>query len=136
VAAITARAMNGELDFESALRERVALLAGLPESVIARVLAERITYTPGGRELVATMKANGGYAALVSGGFTAFTGPVAAALGFDLHRANLLLAEGGRLIAPVGARDQVLRRFTRTAAGLQEERLGAAHFVPLLRGRG
>lgn len=101
VAAITARAMNGELDFEAALKERVGLLAGLPETVIAQVLAERITYTPGGRELIATMKANGGYAALVSGGFTAFTAAVAAHLGFDENRANTLLAEGGILTGTV-----------------------------------
>ncbi|MFD0982351.1 phosphoserine phosphatase SerB [Tropicimonas aquimaris] len=94
---ITARAMNGELDFEGALRERVGLLKGLPEGVIAKVLAERITYTPGGRELIATMKANSGYAALVSGGFTAFTAQVAAGLGFDEHRANTLLVENGVL---------------------------------------
>lgn len=101
VAAITARAMNGELEFEAALRERVALLAGLPESVIAQVLAERITYTPGGRALVATMQANGGHAALVSGGFTAFTSAVAAHLGFDEHRANLLLSRDGTLTGAV-----------------------------------
>lgn len=101
VAAITARAMNGELDFEAALNERVGLLAGLPEGVIGQVLAERITYTPGGRELIATMKANGGHAALVSGGFTAFTAAVTAHLGFDEHRANTLLAEGGRLTGKV-----------------------------------
>ncbi len=101
VAAITARAMNGELDFEAALLERVGLLKGLPESVIGKVLAERITFTPGGRTLIATMKANGGHAALVSGGFTAFTDAVASALGFDEHRANTLLAENGRLTGDV-----------------------------------
>ncbi|MGL4311656.1 MAG: phosphoserine phosphatase SerB [Paracoccaceae bacterium] len=101
VAAITSRAMNGELDFEAALNERVGLLAGLPESVIAQVLAERITYTPGGRELIATMKAAGGHAALVSGGFTAFTSAVAAHLRFDEHRANTLLAEDGHLTGKV-----------------------------------
>jgi len=101
VAAITARAMNGEIEFEAALRERVALLAGLPEAVIGRVLRDRITCTPGGRALVATMRANGGHAALVSGGFTAFTGPVAARLGFDEHRANVLLAEAGLLTGQV-----------------------------------
>lgn len=102
VAAITARAMNGELDFEGALIERVGLLKGLPESVIAQVLASRITYTPGGRELIATMHANGGHAALVSGGFTAFTSAVAAHLGFDENRANTLLATGGHLTGEVG----------------------------------
>lgn len=101
VSAVTARAMNGEIAFEPALRERVALLAGLPESIIAKVLAERITHMPGGRTLVATMRAHGGYAALVSGGFTAFTGPVAAALGFDMNRANVLNVENGRLTGTV-----------------------------------
>ncbi|MBE2276906.1 MAG: phosphoserine phosphatase SerB [Rhodobacteraceae bacterium] len=101
VAAITARAMNGELDFEAALRERVALLKGLPEAVIDRVWRERITFTPGGQALVATMKANGARAALVSGGFTAFTSRVAVALGFDESRANRLLAEGGVLTGAV-----------------------------------
>ncbi len=101
VAAITARAMNGTLDFEAALRERVGLLAGLPETVVAGVLRDRITVMPGGRALVATMKAAGGYAALVSGGFTAFTGPVAALLGFDENRANVLGVEGGVLTGRV-----------------------------------
>ncbi|MFO1174611.1 MAG: phosphoserine phosphatase SerB [Paracoccaceae bacterium] len=101
IAAITARAMNGELNFEEALLERVGLMKGLPVSTIAEVLAERITYTPGGRTLIATMKANGGHAALVSGGFTAFSGPVAAHLGFDEHRANVLLAADGLLTGDV-----------------------------------
>ncbi|MBM2290554.1 phosphoserine phosphatase SerB [Sulfitobacter pseudonitzschiae] len=99
---ITARAMNGELDFESALRERVGLLKGLDASVIDQVLAERITYMPGGATLLATMKANGGHAALVSGGFTAFTGAVAAHLGFDENRANTLIVEEGKLTGTVG----------------------------------
>ena len=94
---ITARAMNGELDFEAALDERIGLLKGLPASVIDKVLAERITYMPGGDVLLATMKANGAYAALVSGGFTAFTAQVAAHLGFDENRANTLLVEDGAL---------------------------------------
>ncbi|UWQ62713.1 phosphoserine phosphatase SerB [Leisingera caerulea] len=94
---ITARAMNGELDFEGALIERVGLLQGLPETVITKVLEERITLMPGGKQLLSVMKANGAYAALVSGGFTAFTARIAAELGFDENRANTLLAEGGRL---------------------------------------
>ncbi|UWQ53954.1 phosphoserine phosphatase SerB [Leisingera caerulea] len=94
---ITARAMNGELDFEGALIERVGLLQGLPETVITKVLEERITLMPGGKQLLSVMKANDAYAALVSGGFTAFTARVAAELGFDENRANTLLAEGGRL---------------------------------------
>ncbi|MDR4306373.1 phosphoserine phosphatase SerB [Chelatococcus sambhunathii] len=102
VSAITERAMRGEIAFEPALRERVALLEGLPaEETIARVLAEKITLAPGARTLVATMRAHGAYAALVSGGFTAFTGPVAAMLGFDEHRSNLLEIEGGRLTGRV-----------------------------------
>jgi phosphoserine phosphatase len=101
VATITARAMNGELDFEAALTQRVALLKGLPETVIAKVLAERITMMPGGATLVATMKANGACAALVSGGFKSFTGPVAARLGFDEHRANTLLVRDGLLTGDV-----------------------------------
>ncbi len=99
---ITARAMNGELDFDGALRERVGLLKGLPETVIDKVLAERITMMPGGAVLLATMKAHGAYAALVSGGFTAFTSKVAQELGFDENRANTLLVEGGTLTGDVG----------------------------------
>ncbi|UOA28868.1 phosphoserine phosphatase SerB [Pseudosulfitobacter sp. DSM 107133] len=99
---ITARAMNGELDFESALRERVGLLKGLDATVIDQVLAQRITYMPGGATLLATMKANGGHAALVSGGFTAFTAAVAAYLGFDENRANTLIIEDGTLTGTVG----------------------------------
>ena len=102
VAGITARAMNGELDFEAALRERVGLLKGLPEAVIERVYQDRITFMPGGKALLATMKAHGGYAALVSGGFTAFTARVAEALGFDENRANTLNAENGALDGTVG----------------------------------
>ncbi|PCD76532.1 phosphoserine phosphatase SerB [Pseudothioclava arenosa] len=94
---ITARAMNGELDFEGALTERVGLLRGLPEGVIQTVIEERITFMPGGHDLLATMKANGAYCALVSGGFTAFTGFVAETLGFDENRANILLIEEGKL---------------------------------------
>ncbi len=94
---ITARAMNGELDFEGALTERVTLLKGLPESVIDEVLENRITLMPGGKALLATMKAEGAYAALVSGGFTAFTAKVAAELGFDENRANTLMVENGKL---------------------------------------
>ncbi len=114
VAEITARAMNGELDFEGALRKRVGLLKGLPESTIAKVLAERITCAPGGRALVATMKAKGGHTVLVSGGFTAFTGPVAARLGFDETRANTLLIENGRLTGRVA--EPILGREAKVAA--------------------
>ncbi|SFE33800.1 phosphoserine phosphatase SerB [Roseivivax sediminis] len=98
---ITARAMNGELGFEGALTERVALLRGLPESIVDRVIETRIELMPGGATLIATMKAAGGHAALVSGGFTAFTSKIAARLGFDEHRANTLLAEDGALTGAV-----------------------------------
>lgn len=98
---ITARAMNGELDFEGALIERVALLKGLDASVIDKVLATRITYMPGGKTLLATMKANGAHCVLVSGGFTAFTAKVADDLGFDENRANTLLIEEGKLTGDV-----------------------------------
>ena len=101
VATITARAMNGEIAFEPALRERVALLKGLPVSVIDEVIEKRITLTPGGRELIATMKAKGYYTALVSGGFTVFTSRIAAMLGFDENRANLLLDADGKLTGEV-----------------------------------
>ena len=123
VAGITARAMNGELDFEDALRERVGLLAGLDATVIDRVIRDRITLMPGGMVLLATMKANGAYAALVSGGFTAFTGHIAAVLGFDEHRANTLLVAGGRLTGKVA--DPILGRAAKVQA-LQEisQRLG------------
>ena len=98
---ITARAMNGELDFEAALDGRVELLAGQPASIIDKVLKERIEFMPGGRTLIATMKANGAYAALVSGGFTAFTHKVAETLGFDEHHANTLLLCGDKLSGKV-----------------------------------
>ncbi|MGK7752883.1 MULTISPECIES: phosphoserine phosphatase SerB [unclassified Roseovarius] len=98
---ITARAMNGELDFEGALLERVALLRDLPENVIAEVLDTRITLMPGGATLLATMKAHGAYTALVSGGFTAFTSHIATLLGFDENRANTLLVEDGKLTGDV-----------------------------------
>ena len=111
---ITARAMNGELDFDGALKERVGLLAGLPETVIGDVLAHRITLMPGGRALLATMKANGAYAALVSGGFTSFTAHVAETLGFDENRANTLLIAEGKLTGQVGL--PILGREAKVAA--------------------
>ncbi|MDY6859399.1 MAG: phosphoserine phosphatase SerB [Pseudomonadota bacterium] len=114
VAEITARAMNGELDFEGALKERVGLLQGLDAGVIDTVLNTRITYTPGGAELVATMKANGGYAVLVSGGFTAFAARVANTLGFDENRANTLLIEDGKLTGRVA--EPILGRHAKVAA--------------------
>ncbi|MEA2884611.1 MAG: phosphoserine phosphatase [Bradyrhizobium sp.] len=101
VAAITERAMRGEIEFESALRERVALLRGLPAGVVDEVLAKRITLTPGGRELVATMRAHGAFTCLISGGFTLFTNAVAAKLGFQESRGNELLVEDGKLSGKV-----------------------------------
>jgi phosphoserine phosphatase len=122
VADITARAMNGELDFEGALRERVGLLKGLPEAVIGQVLRDRITLMPGGQVLLATMKANGAYAALVSGGFTAFTSAVAAKLGFDENRANSLnVAEGrltGTVAEPILGKEAKLQALNEIAAQL------------------
>ncbi|MET3891478.1 phosphoserine phosphatase [Bosea sp. OAE506] len=101
VSGITERAMRGEIAFEPALRERVALLKGVPLSVVAEIIRERITLTPGGRELVMTMRGQGGYTALVSGGFTVFTGPIGTTIGFDEHRSNTLLAQDGVLIGEV-----------------------------------
>ncbi|MEX6505140.1 phosphoserine phosphatase SerB [Jiella sp. M17.18] len=101
IAAITARAMNGEIAFEPALRERVALLEGLPEAVVDKVIAERITLAPGGETLIRTMRASGAHTALVSGGFTVFTSRIAAMLGFHENRANVLLIEAGKLTGRV-----------------------------------
>ncbi|WP_434050920.1 MAG: phosphoserine phosphatase SerB [Roseibium sp.] len=98
---ITERAMRGDIEFEPALRERVGLLAGLPVSAIGTVLSNRIVLMPGGRTLVQTMKANGAYCALVSGGFTHFTKSVSAMIGFDENRANTLLEQDGKLTGKV-----------------------------------
>jgi phosphoserine phosphatase len=114
VAAITERAMRGEIEFEPALRERVALLKGLPASVIDTVIAERIRLTPGGRALVATMRANGAYTCIVSGGFTAFTSVIGAMIGFDENHANTLLVDAngkltGTVAEPILGRDAKLQ---------------------------
>jgi len=101
VSDITERAMRGELSFEPALRERVKLLKGLEVDIVPRVIAERITPTPGGRTLVMTMRAKGAYTALVSGGFTVFTEPVSLSIGFNEHRSNTLVVEAGRLTGEV-----------------------------------
>jgi phosphoserine phosphatase len=114
VAGITERAMRGEIEFEPALRERVALLKGLPVSVVDEVLATRITPTPGGRELVATMRAHGAYTCLISGGFTLFTNAVAAMLGFDENRANELLVADGKFVGEV--REPILGRAVKLAS--------------------
>jgi len=97
VSNITIRAMNGEIPFEPALKERVALLKGLSVDVVEQVLNDRITLTPGGKELVTTMKSNGAYTALVSGGFTHFTKRIAEILGFNENRANILCEQDGLL---------------------------------------
>ena len=102
VSQITARAMRGEIDFEPALKERVALLKGLDLSIVDKLFANRISFTPGGKTLIKTMKANGAYCALVSGGFTHFTSRVRDLLGFDEDRANILIEENGRLTGAVG----------------------------------
>ncbi len=108
VAAITERAMRGELPFEPALRERVALLKGLPLSVIDETIEKKITLAAGGEELIRTLKANGVYTCLVSGGFTLFTNVIARKLGFDENRANELLVEDGKLTGMV--REPILGR--------------------------
>jgi phosphoserine phosphatase len=113
VAAITERAMRGEIEFAPALRERVALLRGLPADIIEEVIASRVRLTSGARALVATMRAHGAYTCLVSGGFTAFTNRVAQMLGFDENRGNTLEidADGalaGTVLEPVLGREAKL----------------------------
>jgi len=110
VAAITERAMRGEIAFEPALRQRVALLEGLPVSVVEEVIHKRIKLTRGGRTLIATMRANGTRTCMVSGGFTLFTDRIAAMIGFDESRANTLtLVDGhklaGKVAEPIFGRD-------------------------------
>ncbi|MEP3630716.1 MAG: phosphoserine phosphatase SerB [Hyphomicrobiales bacterium] len=101
VSDITARAMRGEIEFDPALRERVGLLKDLDLSIIDEVVRDKITLRTGGRELVQTMKAKGGYTALVSGGFTMFTARIAEMLGFDENRANTLEVDGNQLSGTV-----------------------------------
>jgi phosphoserine phosphatase len=126
VSAITARAMNGELEFEAALKERVALMKDLPESALAEVAA-RIRINPGAKALVATMRAQGAYTALVSGGFRVFADPIRNALGFDRAFANALVIENGKLAgsvrAPILGREAKLATLTALAA---ERRLSLA----------
>jgi len=117
IAAITERAMRGELPFEAALRERLGLLAGLEVSALQRVFDERVTLMPGARTLVATMRANGAFAALVSGGFSFFTSRVAAAVGFDVNQANELEIADGRLTG--GVVGPILGREAKLAALIQ-----------------
>jgi phosphoserine phosphatase len=107
IAEITERAMRGEIEFEPALRERVALLKNLPVSVIGEVIEKRITLMPGAKTLVATMRANGAYTCLVSGGFTQFTEKIAADIGFDEQRGNVLRVEDGKI---AGIEEPILGR--------------------------
>jgi phosphoserine phosphatase len=114
VAVITERAMRGEIAFEPALRERVALLKGLSVGVVDEVLAKRITLTPGGRELVATMRAHGAWTCLISGGFTLFTNAIAAKIGFQENRGNQLIIRDGVLTGEVA--EPILGRAAKLAA--------------------
>ncbi len=146
VAAITERAMRGEIAFEPALRERVALLAGLDANVVADVIANRITLTPGAKTLVRTMRANGAYTALVSGGFTAFTSVIAEKVGFHENRANRLAIEdgkfAGRVVEPVLGADAKLAslRELRAQSHLSAEETMAAgdgaNDLPMLKDAG
>ena len=126
VSAITERAMRGELDFEAALRERVAMLKGLPVADLQRVYDERVRLNPGARTLVRTMRGNGARCVLVSGGFTFFTSRVAQAALFHAHRGNTLGEADGVLTGEVG--EPILGREAKLQA-LKEE--AAAHQLPL-----
>jgi phosphoserine phosphatase len=125
IAAITRRAMNGELDFEAALRERVAMLQGLGLDALEKTW-RRVRLTPGAIELVATMRAHGALTGLVSGGFSFFTGRVAALAGFDIHRANLLIDDGAALTGRVA--EPILGRHAKVAT-LRE--LASSRNLPL-----
>jgi phosphoserine phosphatase len=114
IAAITERAMRGEIEFESALRERVGLLKGLAVNALERTYSERVRLNPGTKALVATMKAHGARTLLVSGGFSYFTQRVAALAGFDDHQANVLLDDGAALTGAV--REPILGREAKLAA--------------------
>ncbi len=114
VSAITERAMRGELDFPTALRERVGLLKGLAETELEKVFATRITFMPGAKTLLAAMKARGAYCVLVSGGFTFFTSRVAKALGMDADEANILEIAGGKLTGTVA--EPILDKDSKRAA--------------------
>lgn len=125
ISEITERAMRGELDFEAALTERVAMLKGLPLEALARTLEERITLNPGARTLIATMKANGARTLLVSGGFTYFTARVAELAGFESHQGNTLMDDGAALTGEVG-RPILGREAKRTALVEAATALGAS----------
>ncbi|MBY9065572.1 phosphoserine phosphatase SerB [Hyphomonas sp. WL0036] len=117
ISEITERAMRGELDFEAALTERVAMLKGLPLGALASTLEERITLNPGARTLLATMKAHGARTLLVSGGFTYFTARVAERAGFESHQGNTLIDDGAALTGEVGR--PILGREAKRAALLE-----------------
>jgi phosphoserine phosphatase len=135
VSAITERAMRGEIAFEPALRERVALLKGLPVAVVEEVIRERITLTPGGRTLVATIRRNGGHTCLVSGGFTLFTNRVGAMIGFDENRGNTLVVEDGKLAGRV--EEPILGREAKLATLIElRDRLGLGAADTLAAGDG
>ena len=135
VAAITERAMRGEIEFELALRERVALLQGLPVAAVEEVIAKRIALSPGARTLVATMRDNGTLTCLVSGGFTLFTSRVAAMVGFDEHRGNTLIVENEKLAGLVA--EPVLGREAKLATLIElRERLGLSAQDTLAAGDG
>jgi phosphoserine phosphatase len=135
VSEITERAMRGEIAFEPALRERVSLLKDLPVGVVDEIFASRITLTPGGRTLVRTMRAGGAYTCLVSGGFTLFTGPVAARIGFHEHRSNRLVVEGDRLAGRV--EEPILGREAKLATLIElRDRFGLARHETLAVGDG
>ncbi len=146
VAAVTERAMRGELDFEAALEARVALLAGLDEAAIDRCRQERVTLTPGARTLVRTMGAHGAWTLLVSGGFTRFAEPVAEAIGFEASAANRLEVQEGRLsgrvLKPILGAEGKKRAMLEAAAarGLPREALLAvgdgANDIPMVEAAG
>jgi phosphoserine phosphatase len=121
IAAITERAMRGELDFEAALRDRIALLKGFPLARLEQVLQERITLNPGATTLTATMRANGARCVLVSGGFTFFTGAVALMAGFDAHFGNSFLVENDAVVGvaePILGKDAKLATLKSEAGGV------------------
>jgi len=144
VSAITEAAMRGELDFEGALTERVALLEGLTESQLKSCYDDRIALMGGARKLVQTMKAHGSYAALVSGGFTYFTDQVADAIGFDMHRANVLeIKDGvltGKVVPPICGAETKLATLQELASchGLERSDILAvgdgANDIPMIEG--
>ncbi len=135
VSGITERAMRGEIAFELALRERVALLKGLPVSVVDEIIAKRLTLMPGGTELVRTMRANGAYTCLVSGGFTLFTSRIGEKIGFDEHRSNTLVVEDGKLAGLVT--EPILGKEAKLATLIElRQKLGLAHDAVMAVGDG